>query len=89
MADVKQFSKKPVQFVSHPLYDNFGDIIGKPAARKKLGLDENDFIILFFGFIRKYKGLDILLDAIPAVVKINTQYKIFDSRRILRRQKTL
>lgn len=64
MQDLRQFEKtKPAQLVSHPLYDNFGDILSKKEARDKLGLSEQDRIILFFGFIRKYKGLDLLLDA--------------------------
>src|SRR5665647_2222762 len=64
LADLNQFAKgKPAQFVPHPLYDNFGEKISKEEARKKLGINGNDKVLLFFGFIRKYKGLDILLNA--------------------------
>lgn len=64
MADLRSVEKnKPAQLVQHPLYDTFGDIISKKDARQYLGLPENERIILFFGFIREYKGLDILLDA--------------------------
>ncbi len=64
LSDLRIFEKeKPAQLVQHPLYDNFGEIISKTNARKHLGLPENEKIILFFGFIRKYKGLDILLEA--------------------------
>ncbi len=64
LADLKQFAKnKPALFVPHPLYDNFGEKISKGEARKKLGIHEEDKVILFFGFIRKYKGLDILLES--------------------------
>jgi glycosyltransferase involved in cell wall biosynthesis len=64
MTDLRIFEKdKPAKLVSHPLYDNFGEIITKQEARKYLGLPENEKIILFFGFIRKYKGLDLLLEA--------------------------
>jgi len=64
MGDLRIFQKtKPAKLVSHPLYDNFGAIISKSEARKHLGLPENEKIILFFGFIRKYKGLDLLLEA--------------------------
>lgn len=64
LADLKQFAKnKPAQFIPHPLYDNFGKKISKEDARKKLDISQGDKIILFFGFIRKYKGLDILLNA--------------------------
>ncbi len=70
MTDLRQFEKeKPAKQVSHPLYDNFGEIIPKETARKHLGLPENENIILFFGFIRRYKGLDILLDAIGYLKK--------------------
>ena len=63
-SDLRLFEKtKPAQLVSHPLYDNFGGIISKEEARKHLGLPENENIVLFFGFIRKYKGLDFLLEA--------------------------
>ncbi len=54
---------KPAVYVAHPLYDNFGDKIGKEESRRKLHINKDAYIILFFGFIRKYKGLDILLDA--------------------------
>jgi glycosyltransferase involved in cell wall biosynthesis len=64
MSDLKIFEKeKPAQQVTHPLYDNFGEIISKEEARNYLHLSVDEKIILFFGFIRKYKGLDILLEA--------------------------
>lgn len=63
-ADLKPFAgTKPVKQMQHPLYDNFGDAMPKAVARKFLGLPEEGKLILFFGFIRAYKGLDILLDA--------------------------
>jgi glycosyltransferase involved in cell wall biosynthesis len=64
MNDLRSFEKtKPASLVHHPLYDAFGEAVSKAAARRHLGLDENEKIILFFGFIRKYKGLDILFAA--------------------------
>lgn len=64
LADLKLFNNtKPAAYIPHPLYDNFGEIIPKETARKNLGISVDEKIILFFGFIRKYKGLDILLDA--------------------------
>jgi glycosyltransferase involved in cell wall biosynthesis len=47
----------------HPLYDHFGDIIEKEKAREKLKIPEGKKILLFFGFIREYKGLDILIES--------------------------
>jgi len=73
--DLKKFvNNKPSQFIPHPLYDNFGDKITKAEAREKLGIGLDEKIILFFGFIRKYKGLDILLEAMQ-VLK-NSKFKI-------------
>jgi glycosyltransferase involved in cell wall biosynthesis len=64
MSDLRLFQKaKPAKLVSHPLYDNFGDIISKSDARSKLGVGNSESIVLFFGFIRRYKGLDVLLEA--------------------------
>jgi glycosyltransferase involved in cell wall biosynthesis len=63
LSDLRKFTGKPAQLVQHPLYDNFGDAISKIEARRFLGLNENDKIVLFFGFIRQYKGLDLLLKA--------------------------
>lgn len=70
LADLALFAKgKPAKFVAHPLYDNFGEKISKEEARKKLKIKNEELIILFFGFIRKYKGLDILLDAMKLLQK--------------------
>jgi glycosyltransferase involved in cell wall biosynthesis len=64
MKDLKTFEPdKPARLVTHPLYDNFGKIIPAEIAKAHLGIPGSDKIILFFGFIRKYKGLDILLQA--------------------------
>ncbi len=61
--DLQQFTKKSAIRIVHPLYDNFGEIVSKDQARQRLSLPPDDKIILFFGFIRKYKGLDLLLEA--------------------------
>jgi glycosyltransferase involved in cell wall biosynthesis len=74
MNDLRKFQKtKPAKQVNHPLYDNFGAIISKTEARKHLGLPENEKIILFFGFIRRYKGLDLLFDAMSCLKNIKPQ----------------
>lgn len=56
--------KKPIKTIVHPLYDNFGRLLSQIDAKKYLNIDIDKKVLLFFGFIRKYKGLDILLDAI-------------------------
>ena len=47
----------------HPIYNIFGERLSKSEARKNIGIDTYDKIILFFGFIRAYKGLNLLLEA--------------------------
>lgn len=60
--DLHQFIvSKPAVFESHPPYDNFENPVSKKDAREFLNLSSTNKIILFFGFIRAYKGLDILL----------------------------
>ncbi len=62
--DIRQFTaSKPVLFSPHPIYDSYGPLVEKRAARHKLGLDPAGKYLLFFGFIRDYKGLDLLLEA--------------------------
>ncbi|MBC8046370.1 MAG: glycosyltransferase [Fimbriimonadaceae bacterium] len=62
--DLQKFTKnKPVAFNPHPLFDNFGEKISKEQACIKLNVDVNKKYVLFFGFIREYKGLDLLLKA--------------------------
>ncbi|HEY4148536.1 MAG TPA: glycosyltransferase [Chitinophagaceae bacterium] len=65
MQDLALFAPhKPATRVLHPLYDNFGAAISKAEARQHLGIPATEPIVLFFGFIRKYKGLDILFSAL-------------------------
>lgn len=54
---------KPRAFCPHPLYDHYGDRIEKLEAKRILGLNQENNYVLFFGFIRDYKGLDLLLEA--------------------------
>jgi len=62
--DLEIFDKeKPKLYCPHPLYDNFGEILTKDIAKEKLNLDKKFNYILFFGLIRDYKGLDLLLEA--------------------------
>lgn len=64
LEDIRKIDpKKPRALSPHPLFDNFGDIRSKEDALSELGLDNKYRYILFFGFIRDYKGLDLLLKA--------------------------
>ncbi len=63
LRDLTQLTNKPSYFSPHPLYDTYGEIISKSQAKKNLKLSDEHNYILFFGFIREYKGLDILIKA--------------------------
>lgn len=62
--DIHSFKTgKPVVFAPHPIYDNFGPAYPKAEAAKLLGLEPDVQHLLFFGFIRDYKGLDLAIEA--------------------------
>ena len=62
--DLNKFTTvKPRLLNPHPLFDNFGAIISKKEARDRLDLNLDKKYILFFGIVRDYKGLDLLLEA--------------------------
>jgi glycosyltransferase involved in cell wall biosynthesis len=73
LKDIKSLSNKPACYTPHPLYDNYGDTISRDEALAKLGLNPQEKYMLFFGFIRKYKGLDWLLEAMsdPRIKALN------------------
>lgn len=75
MNDLRLFSQKPAKQIVHPLYDNFGEQVDKATAKKHLGIHPSENIILFFGFIRNYKGLDLLLQAMN-ILKQKQQLQI-------------
>lgn len=56
-----------VMLMPHPLYDHFGAPMAQVAARQKLGLPAGARVLLFFGLIRDYKGLDLLIEAFGAL----------------------
>ena len=65
IADINKFDhkNKPKSWAPHPIYDHYGELIDTAEARKLLGFDTQGRYVLFFGFIRDYKGLDLLIDA--------------------------
>ena len=64
LKDGNSFRKKlPQGFCPHPIFDNYGEKLTFEVAKQKLRLDPNTRYLLFFGFIRDYKGLDLLVNA--------------------------
>jgi glycosyltransferase involved in cell wall biosynthesis len=84
MSDLRKFQpSKPAKQAAHPLYDNFGEIVPKREAREKLVLPPEGKLILFFGFIRNYKGLDILLRAMAQLddVRLVVAGEFYEDRK--------
>jgi glycosyltransferase involved in cell wall biosynthesis len=64
MDDLKTFREKmPVKLSPHPLFDNYGLAVSRKEALASLKLEGSNLFLLFFGFIRAYKGLDLLIEA--------------------------
>lgn len=64
LKDLAQFNRNTLRASNpHPLFDNFGAAVSKAEACEKLHLDPAKKYFLFFGFVRDYKGLDLLIDA--------------------------
>jgi D-inositol-3-phosphate glycosyltransferase len=67
--EMASFTKRPIAYIPHPIYDTYGEKSERSAALKTLQLADNQRYLLFFGFIRHYKGLDLLLEAMAIVKK--------------------
>ena len=61
--ELKAYTAAPALFSPHPLFENFGSAVPREEACRHLSLDPELHYALFFGLIRDYKGLDLLLDA--------------------------
>jgi len=59
--------RKPKTYSPHPIYDHYGERMSREEACKALSLDAGCQYMLFFGLVRAYKGLDLLLDAFGQV----------------------
>lgn len=76
--DIGKFDKKdkPRTFSPHPIYDHYGIRLDRNEALQQLGLDHNCRYVLFFGLVRAYKGLDLLIDAFADEKLRNSNIKL-------------
>ena len=65
--ELAAYTSVPALFSPHPLFENFGERVERSEACVRLGLNPGVRYVLFFGLIRDYKGLDLLLDAWAAL----------------------
>jgi len=95
--DLKKFiNNKPYIFSPHPIYNIFGESVSKTEAKdsifKKYGIDvRNEKVILFFGYIRKYKGLSYLINSMPGIlerekVKLLIVGEFYEDEPVIREQ---
>lgn len=61
--ELKSYTSAPAIFSPHPMFENFGTAIDRTEACRRIGVDAEQDYTLFFGLIRDYKGLDMLLRA--------------------------
>ena len=61
--ELKAYTSAPAIFSPHPMFENFGKAVERDEACRKIGIDPKVNYTLFFGLIRDYKGLDLLLEA--------------------------
>jgi glycosyltransferase involved in cell wall biosynthesis len=62
-SELREYTSVPAIYSPHPMFENFGEAVERTEACAKLGLDADTKYSLFFGLIRDYKGLDLLLEA--------------------------
>ncbi len=68
LQEVKDFNTSiPALYLPHPVYDIYGSRVSRESAISHLNLDQNKKYLLFFGLIRKYKGLDLLLNSFARI----------------------
>lgn len=63
LTEIQEFTPKPAIYLPHPLNEQFGEAVSRKEAREKLNWDQDKKFVLFFGLVRAYKGLDLLLKA--------------------------
>ena len=92
LSDLRLFSSKKATLLPHPLYDNFGDKESTISARNFLRqthhitISDTDLVLVFFGLIRPYKGLDVLIEALSKIttphVKLLIAGEVYDDEKI-------
>lgn len=61
--ELRAYTQAEALYSPHPMFENFGERGDRDKACERLGIDVSCRYLMFFGLIREYKGLDLLLDA--------------------------
>ncbi|MFM7014900.1 MAG: glycosyltransferase [Bacteroidota bacterium] len=75
-AEIARFTSKECLMSPHPVYDHYGNQATREESCKKLNLNPDTHYVLFFGFIRNYKGLDLLIQAFSESNLRSKNYKL-------------
>jgi glycosyltransferase involved in cell wall biosynthesis len=61
-----------------PIYDcyDMGESLNPQQVKKSLGFNDDDMVLLFFGYVRRYKGLNVLIEAMPDIIRDNPKIKL-------------
>lgn len=76
--------QRPIRVLDHPIYEHYGELQNKTKSIEALGLSPKKKTLLFFGLIREYKGLDLLIQAMDLLddsyqlVIVGESYEKFD-----------
>ena len=73
----------PLLELFHPIYEPEGELPSGPDARRELALEVHAPVLLFFGYVRRYKGLDLLLEAMPAILKKEPRLRLLVAGQFL------
>ena len=77
--EVQQFSNEKKVYRSElPVYDCYQQVENpdRKRIRNEFGFEEDSLVLLFFGYVRKYKGLDLLIEAFPKILAHNPKAKL-------------
>ena len=80
-------TKQPVSKLLHPIYEHYGSPLSSAMAKEKLGWPSDKKNLLFFGEVKKYKGLDLLLSALPTEEKYRQNYMLHISGEFIESHK--
>ena len=85
----RSYPNVPLRSLFHPVYDRESDMPSQAEARRILGFRDDGRILLFFGYVRAYKGLDILVEAMPEILRRSSGTRLLVAGEFHHGEKTI